>query len=337
MARKYINTVKLGIFIILAFILFVYGLYRIGGRQSFLTNHMTIYVDFKDVKGLRPGNNVRYSGITIGSVEEIDIQNDTTLRVRLAVEQEAGNYLRKNARAEIGSNGLVGNMLVNIRPGSGTADPVSPGDILLTTRSVEMNEMVDLLAASNQRIVQITEQLLQITGKINEGQGSMAMMLNDEQMAVHLRESVERMAATSSSIYTASRSLAEFTEQVNSGQGNLGYLLRDTSLKTQMARLSDSLDTLVTVRTEPVLDSLEFLVSSLTGASRSVQHLLDGLNEGEGLLGTLLADSSLTQELQVTLQNLERGTYKFDQNMEALQHSWPFKKFFRKKAQEQKD
>ena len=337
MARKNLNTIKLGAFVIVAVVLFIYGLYRIGDRQSFLSNYMTLYVDFTNVKGLRPGNNVRYSGITIGSVEEINILNDTTLRVRLAVEQEAKQYMRKNARAEVGSSGLVGNMLINIKPSPGKAAPVAPGDVLPATRAVEVNEMVDLLAASNQRIDRITEQLLQITQKMNEGQGSMALLLNDEQMAAQLGESMEQMAATSRSLNTASRSLSQLLAEANAGRGNLGYLMRDTTLKEQMTRLSGHLDTLVTVRTEPVLDSIEVLASTLAEASRSVQFLVDHLDENEGLVGALLADSTITADLRATLQNLERGTDKFDENMKALQSSWPFKKYFRKKAKAQKN
>lgn len=332
MARKNLNTIKLGVFIVVAFLLFTYGLYRIGDRQSFLNNYLTLYVDFKDVKGLRPGNNVRYSGITIGSVEEINILNDTTLRVRLEVEQRAVQYLRKNAQAEVGSSGLVGNMLINIKPGPGKAELVSPGDILKTNPSVEMNEMVDLLAVSNNRIEQITHQLLQITEKMNQGQGSISMLLNDQQMATHLGQSMQQMAATSRSLNFASQDLAELMAQANSGSGNLGYLVRDTSLKNQMARLDGRLDTLITLRTQPVLDSIEMLASSLTEASRLVQNLVNDIDQGQGLVGTLLADSSVSKDLQATLYNLEQGTYKFDQNMEALQYSWPFRKFFRKEA-----
>lgn len=335
MARKNLNTIKLGVFVIVAFVLFTYGLYRVGDQQSLLSNHLTVYVDFEDVKGLRPGNNVRYSGITVGSVEDITILNDTTLRVRLALENKAEQYIRKNAQAEIGSSGLVGNMLVNIRPGPGRAAAITEGDILPTRRSVEMNEMLSVLSASNQRIDRITEQLLDITEKMNEGQGSIAKMLNDEQMANHLGQSMQQMAATSRSVRAAAQHLAQLMEQVNAGEGNLGYLVRDTSLKGQMSQLSNQLDTLVGLRAASVLDSLEVLSAALAEASRTVQTLVEDLDEGEGLVATLLTDSTFTYELQATLRNLEQGTQKFDQNMEALQYSWPFKKFFRKQARKE--
>lgn len=335
MAKKQLNTIKLGVFIIVAFVLFTYGLYRIGDRQSFLSKNMTVYVDFKDIKGLRPGNNVRYSGITIGSVETINILNDTTLRVGMAIQSDAVKYLRKNAQAEIGSSGLVGNMLVNIGPGTGPSSPVGPGDILAANQAVEMNEMVDLLAASNQRIEQITDQLLQITEKINQGQGSLALLLNDAQMASHLEQSMAQMAATTQALNTASQNLAAATTAVNTGEGNLGYLLRDTSLKQQMGQLSNNLDTLISVRTGPVLDSITLLAASLAEASRNIQQLTTQLEASEGIIPALLSDSSLSSALQTTLQNLERGTYKLDENMKALQYSWPFKKYFRQQQKQQ--
>lgn len=336
MARKNLNTVKLAVFVIVAFVLFTYGLYRVGDQQSLLSNHLTVYVDFEDVKGLRPGNNVRYSGITVGSVEDITILNDTTLRVRLALENKAEQYIRKNAQAEIGSSGLVGNMLVNIRPGPGRAAAITEGDILPTRRNIEMNEMLSVLSASNQRIDQITAQLLEITEKMNQGQGSIAKMLNDEQMANHLGQSMQQMAATSRSVRAAAQHLAQLMAQVNAGEGNLGYLVRDTSLKGQMSQLSNQLDTLVGLRAVSVLDSLEVLSAALSKASRSVQTLVEDLDEGEGLVATLLTDSTFTYDLQATLQNLEQGTQKFDQNMKALQYSWPFRKYFRKEAKKEK-
>jgi len=335
MARKQLNTIKLGAFIIVAFVLFTYGLYRIGDRQSFLSKNITVYIDFKDIKGLRPGNNVRYSGITIGSVETINILNDTTLRVGMAIESDAVKYLRKNAQAEIGSSGLVGNMLINIGPGTGPSSPVSPGDILIANQTVEMNEMVDLLAASNQRIEQITDQLLQITEKINQGQGSLALLLNDATMARHLEQSMAQMAATTQALNTTSQNLAAATTAVNTGKGNLGYLLRDTSLKEQMGQLSNNLDTLINMRTGPVLDSITLLATTLAEASRNVQQLTAQLEAGKGIIPTLLSDSSLNNDLQKTLQNLERGTHKLDENMKALQYSWPFKKYFRQQQKQQ--
>lgn len=326
------NTVKLGLFIVVAFLLFIYGLYRISNRQGVFGDSLALYVDFKDVKGLRAGNNVLYSGIKIGTIDDITIVNDTTIRVKMAVERSVKDFLKNNALVSVGSSGLVGNMLLNITPVSGQASMVKAQDFLETKQSVEVNEMVNQLSATNNNIILITEHLLEISQKLNEGQGSFSRLINDDQMGQNLQATMHNLEEMSTQINLASRQMAQFAEQLTDGSGNLGYLLRDSSLKYQMAGLSDNLDTLLSVKTAPILDSLQTLSIAMASAGRTVDALLQNLEQNEGLLTTLLQDSVLSEDLQATMHNLEQGTQKFDENMKALQYSWPFKKYFKKQA-----
>ena len=111
MAKTKTNNVKLGVFVTLAFIIFTYGVYRIGARKIFFTDTIVLFADFQQVKGLQAGNNVHFAGVKIGSVEDVSILNDSTLRVKMVVASSVENYLHKNALADIGSDGLVGNMI----------------------------------------------------------------------------------------------------------------------------------------------------------------------------------------------------------------------------------
>lgn len=326
------NTVKLGLFVVMAFLLFTYGLYRVSNRQGVFGDGLTLYIDFKDVKGLRSGNNVLYSGIKIGTVDGISIINDTTIRVKLGLDRSASDFLKKNALASIGSSGLVGNMLVNITPVNGEAPRVSTEDFLSTKKSAEINEVMAQLSETNGNITLITAHLLEISQKINEGQGSLARLINDDQMGDRLSASMLNLEKMSAQVSIASEQMAEFTSQLTSGSGNLDYLLRDSSLKTQVANLNEKLDTLIMVKAVPILDSLQTLATAMAGASRTVDALLTQLDQKEGVLSMLVEDSTLSKDLQTTMQNLEEGTRKFDENMKALQYSWPFKKFFKKQA-----
>ncbi|GAB5555558.1 MAG: hypothetical protein Sapg2KO_51490 [Saprospiraceae bacterium] len=326
------NTAKLGLFIVVAFLLFTYGLYRISNRQGVFGDALALYVDFKDVKGLRTGNNVLYSGIKIGTVDDITIVNDTTIRVKMAVEHSVKDFLKNNAQVSVGSSGLVGNMLLNITPVDGPAPMIKAQDFLGTKKSVEVNEMVNQLSATNTNIILITEQLLEISQKLNEGQGSFSRLINDDQMGRNLQATLFNLEKMSAQIGTASEQLAGFTTQLTEGSGNLEYLLRDTSLKSQIAGISNNLDTLLSVKTVPILDSLQTLSIAMASAGRTVETLLQNLEQNEGLVNLLLSDSTLAQDLQATMFNLENGTQKFDENMKALQYSWPFKKYFKKQA-----
>jgi phospholipid/cholesterol/gamma-HCH transport system substrate-binding protein len=95
--------------------------------------------------------------------------------------------------------------------------------------------------------------------------------------------------------------------------------------------LSSSLDSLIAIRTIPIIENLTASSDAIADASREVAKLVGQLDAGDGLVSALLSDTSATNDLRATLQNLNTGTQKLDENMEALQHSWPFKKYFRKK------
>ncbi|NND31976.1 MAG: MCE family protein, partial [Saprospiraceae bacterium] len=130
MAKTVNNNIRLGLFVILAIVTFSYSLYRISNKADLFSGSIYISATFYDVRGLQPGNNVRFAGINIGSVEEVFLEGDTIVKVTMKVVDEVTTYMRKDAIAEIGTNGLVGNMLVNIMPGQGHAPYVKDGDMV---------------------------------------------------------------------------------------------------------------------------------------------------------------------------------------------------------------
>jgi phospholipid/cholesterol/gamma-HCH transport system substrate-binding protein len=52
---------------------------------------------------------------------------------------------------------------------------------------------------------------------------------------------------------------------------------------------------------------------------------------GKGSLGRIISDTSLAVNLNKSILDLDSAANSFDENMEAMRHSWPFKKYFRKK------
>lgn len=108
------NPLKLGIFVTVACVLFIYALLRVSEGFDLFGNSIKVYAIFEDVKGLKVGNNVRFSGIGIGEVKDIAIENDTTLKVQMELDAAVMTYLRKNATVGISTDGLVGNMLVTL-------------------------------------------------------------------------------------------------------------------------------------------------------------------------------------------------------------------------------
>src|SRR4030066_992366 len=126
------NTQKfsLGLFIFIITIIFVFALYLIGNKQNLFGNTFRISAVFNNVNGLILGNNVRYSGINIVTVKNIVMINDSTICVDMIIEEKMLQHMKKNAVAAIGSDGLVGSMVINIVPGKEVSVALKPGDTI---------------------------------------------------------------------------------------------------------------------------------------------------------------------------------------------------------------
>ena len=110
------HKIKLGIFVIAGSLLLILGLYMIGKNKNIFGRTITITAYFDNISGLQPGNNVRYSGIDIGTVDGVRILNDSTIEVSMNIKDEMVEIVRMNSFASIGTDGLMGNKLINIDP-----------------------------------------------------------------------------------------------------------------------------------------------------------------------------------------------------------------------------
>ena len=165
------QKLRLGFFVILGTILFITGVYLIGQRQNMFKKTFMISAYFQNVNGLQNGNNVRYSGIDIGSVKGITMINDSTIKVDMAIEEKIISHIKKNAIATIGSDGLVGNMIVNIVPGIGIDALISNGDIIETYSKIGADDILSTLSVSSENAALLTSDLLKITTAMIEGKG----------------------------------------------------------------------------------------------------------------------------------------------------------------------
>jgi phospholipid/cholesterol/gamma-HCH transport system substrate-binding protein len=77
-------------------------MYFIGAKQSLFSSTIKVTAAFHTVDGLMPGNNVRFAGIDVGTVEKVDIQSDSSVLVTMLIEEGSVNYIYKNAIASIG-------------------------------------------------------------------------------------------------------------------------------------------------------------------------------------------------------------------------------------------
>ena len=334
MSKEKSNTVRLGIFVVVTFILFSIGVYNIGNKQNLFGKTFIISSTFNNVNGLQIGNNVRYAGIDVGRVSQITLSNDSVIRVDMQLQRKVQAFLKKDAIASIGSDGLVGNMIVNISPGTGNGGTVEDGDILKSYTRIEAEEVLEVLGNTTENVALLTLNVLQIAESINKGKGSLPMLIKDSLVAEDLRWSVRHLRQTTQNINSMSRQLQADLESIREGNGLLGYLLTDSTFESQINQITGQLDQLASTRVAPILDNLEQSSREINHTSEALKTLVEQIDLNQGLVGTVLHDSTVVYDLKQTMRNLNEGTSLFNENMEALKHHFLFKKYFRQQEKE---
>lgn len=311
---------KLGLFVIIGTGLLVSALYFIGNRQNLFTKNIRIYSYFRNVNGLQLGNNVRYSGINVGTVSKTEILSDTLIMVEMLIQEKMGKIIRKNAVATIGSDGLVGSMIVNIIPAEGEADRIVSGDIIQSYSKIGMNDMLTTLNVTNENAALLTSDLLKITSNINEGKGTLGMLITDSVLARDLKQTILRLKETGEGTSKAVASLNEMIAMVNFSESVAGVLLSDTVSSTKMKN---------------ILTNLEQSSQDITKVTENLNTLLGEIKDGQGSLHYLTQDPALVRDIDSTMQNIKEGTARFNENMEALKHNFLLRGYFRKLEKEQ--
>ncbi len=351
---------RLGLFIAGGLALFVIAVFIIGKQKNLFNPVIGMTVNFHNVSGLQVGNNIRFSGINIGTVGNISIINDTTVSVEMMIRSEVGQFLKSTSKVSIGSEGLIGDRLLIISPGTANDPLAKEGQLLASVEPVETDAIVANLEG-------MSEQLEEIVLKLNSGGGTLGRLINDTLIAENLNETIlnikrstqgldETMAATRNNVSAIMGSLQiiagnteDFTQQlgetmtqINSGQGTLGRLIQDTviaenltqtimNLKASTNGLGETLEASKS-NISAIMGSLEVIAENTENFSKQLEETMVQINSGNGTVGRLVQDTTIADNLNQTLINLKNSSEGLDENMEALKHNFLFKGYFKKQA-----
>ena len=310
------NNLRLGLFVLVGLACLMALLFLLGRKQNLFSSSLDVEADFRNVSGLLAGNNVRLAGIPVGTVRRIQIVNDSTVRVVMSLNREVQPYVKKNAVASIGTDGLVGNTIVNLTAAAAPAAPIEPGDRLRTTAPLGLDDILSTLNVSNKNLVGITDNLRQVAGKLN---GSTALwgLLSDDELAANVRRSLRHAAVAAAQLQGAARDVQLLTRGVRQGRGPAGFLLTDTVFAGR----------------------LHYATRQLATTSDTLAHTLATLKQRvqtpAGPLNTVLADTGITRQLRQSMQNVEEGTAGFSRTMEALQHNFLVRGYLRRQKKKQ--
>jgi phospholipid/cholesterol/gamma-HCH transport system substrate-binding protein len=321
--KEYNQNIKLGIFVLTGIALFLLAVFYIGSERNVFNRTFTVSAVFKNVEGLTEGDNVWLSGVKIGTVKNVKIISEGQVVVSLSLKDKQNDFIKKDATAFIGSDGLVGNKIVIVRPGS-AAESIHDNDTINSLSPTDTQDLINIAKDVGSNTRSLTDDLKMIAAKINKGQGVVGELLHEGDLSNDLRATISSLRLASQNTNQATVDLKKLVSEINNGDGLVTKLIMDS---TYAQTFDDALQNVAEVGVNAKV------------MSEDLKEVVAKFNDQNNAIGVLLSDSTFANRLRTTLNNARSASAKLDQNMEALRHNFLFRGYFRKqakKAQEQK-
>ncbi len=193
MENQIAHNIKLGVFVSFTIILFATGIYFIGKKQQLFGQTFHLSGVFSDISGLQVGNNVRFTGITVGIVEDLEQLSDTTVRVIMLINKASKRFIKINAKAIVGSDGLMGNKIIIISPGKFNPREVDDNGEIQTVQPINMDDIFSQLKKTIDHSAEITEDLAAIMHSIRRGEGTIGKLFMDSTFAEDINQTVNNI------------------------------------------------------------------------------------------------------------------------------------------------
>lgn len=227
-------TWKLGMFVTIGVVAFVLTIYFLGKQKNIFGSTFILKSHFKNVSGLKVGNNVRFSGINVGTVDAIELITDSSVVVDLLIENDVKSFIKTDAKVSISSDGLMGDKVMVISSGTSAKKAVKNNDILVSKSAIEMEDLMISMKKSLDNVALISEDLAQFSHKVNNGNGALSKMITDEEFSNSLKSTLVNLQKSSDEF-------AKFTTKMNNGKGALSKMMNDekfgNTLDSTMANL----------------------------------------------------------------------------------------------------
>lgn len=313
------QAVIVGVFIFLGLVFLLAGILIIGNIRETFNTKMGVISIFDDVSGLKEGNNVWYSGVKIGTVKNMNFFGKSQVEVNLNISTSSQKYIRKDAKVKISTDGIIGNKILVIYGGTEDFAPVEEGDTLAVERMFTSEDMINTLQDNNENLLTITSNIKVITNRLVDGEGTIGKLMNDTSMYANLNAATVALQHATVKAEQMIGSLATFSSGLNKKGTLANELISDTtvfnSVKASVVKFHQMADT----------------------ASVFITNLKKAGSNPNSAIGVLLHDKEAGAYLKESMKNLESSSKKLDADLEAAQHNFLLRGYFKKKAKAEKD
>ncbi|VBB43087.1 Mammalian cell entry related domain protein [uncultured Paludibacter sp.] len=294
------RTLRVGFFVISAIILFVLAIYFIGSKNNLFNRKTYAYCIFNDIRGVVPGNAVRFSGINVGNVKDIEITSDSTVVLTLAIRKDYAKFIYRNSIVEISQDGLMGNKLLLVSSGTPDTGHILEGDTLRAKYGIDIENMLsqarDILVDTKSTV----SNLNLITEKINNGEGDIGALLTKNTLTT-------KFSVTADNLNSTLAELTEITQKINSGKGDLGKLVNTNEITTEAKSIMTNLRT--------TSEKANNVVGELNQTAKSI-------NSGDGTVSLLLNNANTAKNVDTTILKVNSGLDQVSHTLKTLENSW---------------
>jgi phospholipid/cholesterol/gamma-HCH transport system substrate-binding protein len=315
------EKIRLAIFVIIGLVLFVLTIYFIGTKQKMFGKTDHLIAVFDNVNGLQLGNNVRYSGINVGTVNGIEMINDTTINVDMIIDRSIFPHIKKDAIATIGSDGLVGSMVINIIPGNGFQPQIKPGDEIKSSKRVRTDDLLNTLSVTNKNAALLTVDLLKITKEITQGKGTVGTLVNDTLMASDLKQTISYLKNTTKGTAMTVENLNKIVVSLEDKNSVIG-VLNDPAVANKL---------------KSTVNNLDQSSSEISKAVENLNGTISNMKNGKGAINYLSNDPELVKKIDSTMTNIHQASIKLNEDLEALKSNFLFRPYFKKQEKAKKE
>jgi phospholipid/cholesterol/gamma-HCH transport system substrate-binding protein len=244
--------VRLGLFIAVGTALFFLATFIIGEQKNLFNPVFKLTTTFHNVSGLQVGNNVRFSGIIVGSVNNITIINDSTVKVEMSIKKNVNEFIKSDCKVIIGLEGFIGDRLLIITQGSYDSPLAKEGQQLASKEPVETDEIMAGLKVTTSNTQIISRQVIEFMNKINNSKGTLDRLIQDSSMIKNLDQTMinlknsskgldedintetknflARLQLTTMNAEIITKQLADIMTKINSSNGTINRLIQDSSI-----------------------------------------------------------------------------------------------------------
>lgn len=317
------RAIIVGLFIFLGLLFLLAGILAIGNLRSTFVRKIHLTAVFEDVNGLQSGNNIWYSGVKIGTVHDMSFFGDSQVRVTIKIDEKSQQYIRKDAKVKISTDGLIGNKIIVIYGGTVLAPPVVDGDTLGVEVTASSEEMIAVLQENNRNLLAITTDFKTISKNMAEGNGTVGKLLKDETLYNSLGVTLASLQRSSAHAEKLTAAISDYGAKLNKEGSLANDLVTDTTVFKNVQASVQQLKQMTTTASDAA--------DNLKTASTNISNATSKLENKNSPIGVLLYDEASAEHLKKTLRNLDSGSEKLDEDLRAVQDNFLLRRYFKKK------